>query len=53
MDNKKHKKTDKTVQSVQHINTQTRPNEAASFSVEAHVKVFDPETNKIFVEKRA
>lgn len=30
-----------------------RPNESASFSVEAHVKIFDPETKEIYVEKRA
>ena len=30
-----------------------RPNESASFSVEAHVKIFDPETKEVYVEKRA
>lgn len=30
-----------------------RPNETGSFSVEAHVKIFDPETKEVFVEKRA
>jgi hypothetical protein len=31
----------------------TRPNESASFSVEAHVKIFDPATKEVYVEKRA
>lgn len=30
-----------------------KPNEAAAFHLEAHVKIFDPETKEIFVEKRA
>jgi hypothetical protein len=30
-----------------------RPNEAGAFHVEGHVKIFDPATKKIFVEKRA
>mgnify|MGYP000521084975 CR=1 FL=1 len=29
------------------------PNEAGSFAVEGHVKIFDPETREVFVEKRA
>jgi hypothetical protein len=34
-------------------NTSPRPNESASFSVEAHVKIFDPATKEVYVEKRA
>jgi hypothetical protein len=30
-----------------------RPDESAAFSVEAHVKIFDPNTEEIYVEKRA
>lgn len=30
-----------------------RPNETGSVSVEGFVKIFDPNTNKVFVEKRA
>jgi hypothetical protein len=30
-----------------------RPNETGSISVEGHVKIFDPKTKEIFVEKRA
>jgi len=32
---------------------QKQPNEAGSFSVAAHVKIFDPDTQEVFVEKRA
>jgi hypothetical protein len=32
---------------------QTRPNESAAFSVEAHVKIFDPNSKEVYVEKRA
>jgi hypothetical protein len=30
-----------------------RPNEQGSFSVEAHVRIFDPKTREVYVEKRA
>jgi len=30
-----------------------RPNEQGSFSVEAHVRIFDPKTQEVYVEKRA
>jgi len=30
-----------------------KPNEAGSFSVESHVKIFDPNTKEVYVEKRA
>lgn len=33
--------------------TKTKPNETGSFSVEAYVKIFDPESKEIYVEKRA
>ncbi len=33
--------------------TKRRPDESAAFSVEAHVKIFDPNTEEIYVEKRA
>jgi hypothetical protein len=29
------------------------PTESGSFSVEAHVKIFDPNTKEVYVEKRA
>ena len=30
-----------------------RPNEAGAFNVQGHIKIFDPATNKVYVEKRA
>jgi hypothetical protein len=30
-----------------------RPNETGSISVEGHVRIFDPATKQVFVEKRA
>lgn len=30
-----------------------RPNEAGAFHVEGHIKIFDPATKKVYVEKRA
>jgi hypothetical protein len=30
-----------------------RPNEAGAFHVQAHIKIFDPVTKKVYVEKRA
>lgn len=32
---------------------QKRPNETGSISVEGFVRIFDPKTKEIFVEKRA
>ena len=32
---------------------QKRPNETGSISVEGHVRIFDPMTKQVFVEKRA
>lgn len=33
--------------------TSKRPNETGSISVEGFVRIFDPKTQEIFVEKRA
>lgn len=30
-----------------------RPNEQGSFDIQAHVKIFDPQTKQVFVEGRA
>jgi hypothetical protein len=30
-----------------------KPNDTGSISVEGHVRIFDPETKEVFVEKRA
>ena len=35
------------------VNTQKRPNETGTISVEGFVKIFDPKTKEVFVEKRA
>ena len=32
---------------------QRRPNESGTISVEAHMKIFDPNTKKVYVEGRA
>jgi len=34
-------------------NKTRRPNEAGAFHVQAHVKIFDPATKTVYVEKRA
>lgn len=36
-------------------NTQApkRPNDTGSISVEGHVRIFDPKTKEVYVEKRA
>jgi hypothetical protein len=33
-------------------NTQKKPNETGAISVQAHLKIFDPETKKTYVEGR-
>ena len=30
-----------------------KPNESGSFSIESHIKIFDPNTQEVIVEKRA
>ena len=30
-----------------------KPNETGAFSIEGHIKIFDPTTKETFVEKRA
>ena len=46
-----HSKTEKT--EVQQPKNNSKPNEAGAFSVEGHVRIFDPKTKEVFVEKRA
>jgi len=31
---------------------ETKPNESAGFHFEGHIKIFDPETNNVFIDKR-
>ena len=38
---------------VQQPTSNKKPNEAGAFSVEGHVRIFDPATKEVFVEKRA
>lgn len=33
--------------------TQRKPNETGAISVQAHMRIFDPKTQKIYVEGRA
>jgi hypothetical protein len=33
--------------------TPKKPNETGSISVEGHVRIFDPKSKEVFVEKRA
>jgi hypothetical protein len=44
--------TENTKQPIPAANTK-RPNETGSVSVQGFVKIFDPATKKVFVEKRA
>lgn len=32
---------------------QRRPNEQGSFDIQAHVKIFDPQTKEVYLEGRA
>ena len=43
----------KTDEAVAQQSRTKRPNETGSISVEGFVKIFDPNTNEKFVEKRA
>ena len=43
----------KTDETVTQQSRPKRPNETGSISVEGFVKIFDPNTNEKFVEKRA
>ena len=35
------------------VQSSKTPNESGSFSIESHIKIFDPNTNEVIVEKRA
>lgn len=50
MEQKEIKMPNNQDQSVQNI--QSRPNETGGFSFEGHIKIHDPETKEIFVDKR-
>lgn len=40
-------------QPVSHQSAPKKPNDTGSISVEGFVRIFDPETKEVFVEKRA
>jgi len=44
-----HSKLDKVQQEI----IETKPDDTGSLSVEGHIKIFNPETGEILVEKRA
>ena len=46
------KKTKKTKVENQEINMPKQPDEKGPFHIEGHIKIFDPETGEIFVNKR-
>lgn len=41
-----------TVKTIQESNYQTRPNEHGSISIQGHIKIFDPQTREVFIDKR-
>lgn len=44
---------DQNKQPQPNLATDKKPNDTGSISVEGHVKIFDPKTQEVFVEKRA
>lgn len=42
----------KNIESEQAKNTENRPNEIGGIHFEGHIKIFDPETKEIFIDKR-
>jgi len=45
--------TDKNQTTTAPKTTQRRPNETGSVSVQGHIRISDPQTKQVFVEKRA
>lgn len=45
--------TTPTTQTPANTQATKRPNETGSISVEGHVRIFDPKTKEVYVEKRA
>jgi hypothetical protein len=41
-----------TVKTLQDTNPQARPNEHGSISIQGHIKIFDPQTQEVFIDKR-
>jgi hypothetical protein len=44
--------SDPTMQDQHKNSEETQPNESGGFHVEGHIKIFDPSTNEIFIDKR-
>ena len=45
-------KENKMPENQQNIQQNPRPNETGGFHFEGHIKIFDPETNEVFIDKR-
>jgi hypothetical protein len=46
-------KNQTTKQTVTEKTTQRRPNDTGTISVQGHIRISDPQTKQVFVEKRA
>jgi hypothetical protein len=46
-------KNQTTQQTATEKTAQRPPNDTGIISVQGHIRIFDPQTNKVFVEKRA
>ncbi len=50
----KHEQTEKpTEPSKTAVSAPQKPNESTGLNIDEHVKIFDPETKKVWLEKRA
>ena len=47
-----HNKTMKNCESTNNMPENNKPNESGSISVQGHIKIFDPETKEVFINKR-
>jgi hypothetical protein len=45
-------KENKMPENTQNTNQNSRPNEVGGFHFEGHIKIFDPKTNEVFIDKR-
>lgn len=46
-------KNQTTQQTATEKSTESRPNDTGTVSVQGHIRIFDPQTKQVFVEKRA
>ena len=49
----KKNKTKKMLTEVKPVNDKKKPDENMGYYFSSHIKIYDPENNKIFVQKRA